>query len=363
MSKMFPATLSRYFFRRYLSTFLTYCLAILVVILLVDFNESGRRLSGAADYTVATGLLISALRVPTILQAAIPFIVLIASIATLLQLNRKYELVVTRAAGVSAWQFLAPLIAANLLIGVTAVAGLNTIAASAMQMAEGIIVDRNLGSRQSSSSAPWLRQRTETGDTVLGARATADGGTRLSGATFFLFDQDQTIKERLEAREAVLGDGEWVLTDVKRIRGSAPVERLETVAVPTTLKAEFVGESLTSPETVPFFELRGKIAIAKSFGLSATSYEMQFHRLVAQPALLAAMTLIAAIVSLKFVRFGQSLTVILGGILAGFVLYVVSELIQAFANAGTIPPMVAAWLPVLVASALGTTVLLHKEDG
>jgi hypothetical protein len=52
---MFPATLSRYFFRRYLSTFLTYCLAILVVILLVDFNESGRRLSGAADYTVRHG--------------------------------------------------------------------------------------------------------------------------------------------------------------------------------------------------------------------------------------------------------------------------------------------------------------------
>jgi lipopolysaccharide export system permease protein len=360
---MFPPTLSRYFFRRYMVTFLTYCLAILVIILLVDFNESGRRLSAAPDYTVATGLLVSALRVPTVLQTAIPFVVLIASIATLLQLNRKYELVVARAAGISAWQFLAPLIAANLLIGFIAVAGLNTFAASAMQWAETIIVDRNLGSAQSSGSAPWLRQRTEQGDTVLGARASAAGGTRLSGATFFLFDEEQTIKERLEAEEATLGDGEWVLTNVRRFRGSLPVEELETVSVPTTLKAEFVGESLTSPETVPFFELRDKIAVAKSFGLPATSYEMQFHRLVAQPALLAAMTLIAAIVSLKFVRFGQSLTVILGGILAGFVLYVVSELIQAFANAGTIPPVVAAWLPVLVASALGTTVLLHKEDG
>lgn len=360
---MFPQTLSLYFFRRYVATFLTYCLAILVIILLVDFNESGRRLSGAAEYTVATGVLISALRVPTILQAAIPFIVLIASIATLLQLNRKYELVVTRAAGISAWQFLAPLIAANLLIGMIAVAGLNTFAATAMQWAETIIVERNLGSRQTSNAAPWLRQRTEQGDTVVGARASAEGGTRLSDATFFLFDENQAIRERLEAKEARLGDGEWILSDVRRIRGSAPVEQLDEVAVPTSLKAEFVGESLTSPETVPFFRLREKIAVAKSFGLPATSYEMQFHRLVAQPALLAAMTLIAGVVSLKFVRFGQSLTVILGGILAGFVLYVVSELIQAFANAGTIPPLVAAWLPVLVASALGTTVLLHKEDG
>ena len=357
------STLSRYFFRRYVTTFLVYCLGLLLVILLVDFNETSRRLSAAPDYTVTLGLLVSALRVPNVLQTIVPFIVLVASIATLLELNRKYELVVTRAAGISAWQFLTPLIVANLLIGVLSVTVLNTLSATAMQKAEDIVVERSLGNQQSSNAAPWLRQRTEEGDTVLGARASSEGGTKLSGATFFLFDKDQRIKERLEAESATLGDGVWELTNVKKIRGSQPVERLDTATVPTNLKAEFVGESLTSPETVPFFELRGKIATAKSFGLPATSYEMQFHRLVAQPALLAAMTLIAAMVSLKFVRFGQSLTVILGGILAGFVLYVVSELIQAFANAGTIPPLVAAWLPVLVASALGTTVLLHKEDG
>jgi lipopolysaccharide export system permease protein len=357
------STLSRYFFRRYVMTFLTYCLGLLLVILLVDFNETSRRLSRAEDYSVALGLIISALRLPTVLQLIIPFVVLVASIATLMQLNRKYELVVTRAAGISAWQFLAPLIVANLLIGALSVTVLNTLAAKAMLKAEDIVVERNLGTQRPTNVAPWLRQRTEAGDTVLGARASSEGGTKLSGATFFLFDKDQRIKERLEAESAVLGDGVWQLTNVKKIRGSQPVELLDSVSVPTSLKAEFVGESLASPETVPFFELRGKIATAKSFGLPATSYEMQFHRLVALPALLAAMTLIAAMVSLKFVRFGQSLTVILGGILAGFVLYVVSELIQAFANAGTIPPVVAAWLPVLVASALGTTVLLHKEDG
>lgn len=356
-------TLSRYLFARYMKTFLTYCLGILLVILLVDFNESGRRLSVAENYTVSLGLLISALRIPTVLQSVIPFIVLIASIDTLLKLNRKYELVVARAAGISAWQFLAPLIIANVLIGTVSITGLNTIAAKAMQFAETIVVERSLGSPRPTDVAPWMRQRTEEGDTVLGARATSEGGTRLSGATFILFDKDQHIKERLEAETARLTDGAWVLENVKRVRVSESAQYLETASVPTSLKAEFVGESLTSPETVPFFELSGKIATAKSFGLPSTSYEMQYHRLVAQPALLAAMTLIAAMVSLKFVRFGQSLTVILGGILAGFVLYVVSELIQAFANAGTILPVVAAWLPVLVASALGTTVLLHKEDG
>lgn len=178
-------TLWRYFFRRYLFTFLTYCLAILLVIFLVDFNRSGRRLSGGAQYTLSIGVLISALRVPTVMQVAIPFVVLIASIATLLQLNRKYELVVARAAGISAWQFLAPLIAANILIGLVSVTGLNTLAAAGMRTLETILVERGLSSRRDGDTAPWLRQRTEDGDTVIGARATAAGGTKLAGATFF----------------------------------------------------------------------------------------------------------------------------------------------------------------------------------
>jgi lipopolysaccharide export system permease protein len=55
--------------------------------------------------------------------------------------------------------------------------------------------------------------------------------------------------------------------------------------------------------------------------------------------------------------------VILGGVVAGFVLYVVSVLVRTFGASGAIPPVVAAWLPVVVAFALGITVLLHKEDG
>jgi len=45
MSFLVP-TLSRYFFRRYMVTFVTYCLAVLFLVFLVDFNESSRRLAG-----------------------------------------------------------------------------------------------------------------------------------------------------------------------------------------------------------------------------------------------------------------------------------------------------------------------------
>ena len=90
---------------------------------------------------------------------------------------------------------------------------------------------------------------------------------------------------------------------------------------------------------------------------------MQYHSLIALPWLLVAMTLIAATVSMRFVRMGQSASMILGGILAGFLLYVVSVLVKAFGSAGIVPPVAAAWFPVVVAMFFGITFLLHKEDG
>ena len=44
-----------------------------------------------------------------ILQQTLPFIGLFASMALLVQFNRKYELVIARSAGLSAWQFLMPI--------------------------------------------------------------------------------------------------------------------------------------------------------------------------------------------------------------------------------------------------------------
>ena len=140
-------------------------------------------------------------------------------------------------------------------------------------------------------------------------------------------------------------------------------ESVPTLKIKTNLRPEIVQERLARPETIPFFELPAKIDVARSFGLRANAFAMQFHSLVALPPLLVAMTLIAATVSMRFARMGQSATMILGGIVAGFLLYVVSVLVKAFGTAGLVPPVVAAWFPVVVALFFGVTFLLHKEDG
>ena len=348
-------TLNRYFLRRYASITVWIFLGVFGLAFLVDFTELTSRIAGLPGFTVPLGLAMSGLRVPMIMLQTVPFVALFSAMAMLISLNRKYELVIARSAGISAWQFLLP----------PCVGVLNPLAAYGIGRVEQIetTIRSGASNQVSAFAAPWLRQKTAQGDTIIGARAVLDQGLTLSDAVFLSLDPEGEMVERHDAKQAFLRDGYWELVDVKRFRDGVATESLPIMHVPTNLKPEFVQERLARPETIPFYELPGKIEAARSFGLRADAFSMQLHSLIALPFLLIAMTLIAATVSMRFARMGQSSVMILGGVTAGFLLYVISVLVRAFGNAGLVPPVVAAWIPVVVASFFGVTFLLYKEDG
>ena len=133
--------------------------------------------------------------------------------------------------------------------------------------------------------------------------------------------------------------------------------------VPTALSAEQVRESFPSPKNISFWDLPTYIELAEDAGLPAAQYRLQQQSLLARPLLLAAMVIIAATVSLRLYRLGNVGRMMVGGVLAGFMLYVVGKLTQDFGSAGLVSPAAAAWVPASMALLMGLTILLHQEDG
>ena len=362
---MIGRTLGRYFFMRYVTITFWFFTGVLALVFIISFTEISGRFSGMPDYSIGLALTITSLQTPMVMQQAVPFIGLVSGMATLISLNRKYELVVARSAGISAWQFLLPICGGAFAFGLVALLVLNPLAANGFARSQFLETEVRAGrsGNGNTPNSPWIKQRTEEGETIIGARTVLDGGMQLAGATFLRIDEEGSITERIDAGRAFLRDGHWELRGVTRMREGALPRRVRSLEIRTNLTPEFVSERLARPETIPIYELPRKIAAARSFGLSANAFATHFHSLVALPALLVAMTLIAATVSMRFARMGQSATIILGGILAGFLLYVVSVLVKAFGVAGFVPPVAAAWFPVLVAGFFGVTFLLYKEDG
>ncbi|WP_174801197.1 LPS export ABC transporter permease LptG [Martelella limonii] len=356
---MISSVLGRYFFMRYLITVGWFLFGVVSIIYLIDFSEVVGNISESAGQNLFDALIITALRLPYILQQTIPFIALFSAMVTLIALNRRHELVVARAAGISVWQFIMPFVIGSALLGASAVLALNPLASWSQKKALGL---EAVGGKQD-QVVPWLRQITDGQDTIIGGRGIAENGTELIDAVVIYFNDQNGIAKRQDAERAVLSEGWWTLHNVTQTELGELSTHMDEVRVKTNLEQDFVQQHLAQPDLVSFFALPRQIALAKQFQTSTSALETQYNYLLSLPFLLVAMTLIAATVCLKFSRFAQSPTVILGGILCGFLLYVSSVLVKAFGSSGTLSPLLAAWIPVVVAMALGLTILLHQEDG
>jgi len=92
-------------------------LTIFCLMFVIVFVELLRRVSDNPQTGPGTVALMSIMRAPYSTEMILPFAVLFGSMATFVDLTRKLELVVARAAGMSVWQFLAPPLLAAFFLG------------------------------------------------------------------------------------------------------------------------------------------------------------------------------------------------------------------------------------------------------
>jgi len=363
---IFAGTLARYFGTRFLVAVTLVFLGFFALIAVLDYIELMRR---AADIPNVSALLVaktSFYRMPQVAESFLPFCVLIAAMSCYLNLSRRLELVIARSAGVSAWQFITPALLVALIIGSLATALYNPAAAILREQSKRLEAELFGQTKEGfgGSGGPfWASQRDESGSAIINAKSSRDQGAELSGVTVFTFDNEGAFKQRIEARAAVLHPGVWHLLDARVVElGAKPVNQ-SIYRLKTSLTPEQARESFATPETVPFWELPAYITIAEHAGLVAAGYRLQFQKLIARPFLLAAMVFLAAAVSLRFFRFGGVQKMVLSGVAAGFLLYVLSKVTEDLSKADLLHPVAAAWLPVLVGGLTGFIALLYQEDG
>jgi lipopolysaccharide export system permease protein len=363
---MVTNTLGRYFAGRFVLAAIGVFASIFVLLVLVDYIEMVRKTSGIASASAIMVAETSLFRVPQLLEKMMPFCILIGAMMCYLALSRRLELVVARAAGVSAWQFIAPALASAIVLGVLATTAYNPMSAELRETSkkmEAELMGSTPGGGIQDAAGFWINQVNDDGQAIINAARSEQQGVRLTGLTVFTFDNDNQFKERIEARQATLEDGYWLFKSVRRYTLSNPPIDQDSFRLPTSLTPAQVRNSFSTPETVSFWQLPGYIRSSESSGFATAGYRLQYHKLIAQPFLLAAMVMVAASVSLRFFRFGGVQKMVLSGVGAGFLLYVLSKVTEDLSKAELMHPIAAAWLPVCVGGLTGFLALLYQEDG
>jgi lipopolysaccharide export system permease protein len=363
---MVTNTLGRYFAGRFVISALGVFASIFVLLVLVDYIEMVRKTSGLVSASAVMVAETSLFRVPQLLEKMMPFCVLIGAMTCYLALSRRLELVVARAAGVSAWQFIAPALASAILLGIVATVAYNPMSANLRETSkqmEAELFGSAPGGGIQDASGFWINQVNADGSVIINAARSEQQGVRLTGLTLFRFDTANQFKERIEAREATLEDGFWLFKTLRRYSLDSPPVDQDRFELATSLTPAQVRNSFSTPETVSFWQLPSYIRSSESSGFATAGYRLQYHKLLAQPFLLAAMVMLAASVSLRFFRMGGVQKMVLSGVGAGFLLYVLSKVTEDLSKAELMHPIAAAWLPVFVGGLTGFLALLYQEDG
>lgn len=371
-----PITLMAYVARRFAAMALLMVLALSMLVALFDLIELLRRAATRPDANFALVSQIAALRVPYVAMQILPFAVLLGGIIAFWRLTRFSELVVARAAGISAWGFLAGPVLVALMLGLGASMALSPLSSAMLARAERLdqLYLRNVGGITALAGGRlWLRQADDGlqphGVAIISGRPVATRelrpgeALRLAEVSIWRLSVEDRPLARIEATSAMLQPGRWRIEGAMVFGAERVAGAPQNLDFPTELTPERIENSFASPDTLSLWALPEFIRILEEAGFSAIRHRLHFQSLLALPLLAIAMALLSAVFSMRSARRGGVARMIAGGVSAGFALFVLDKIAGEFGEAGTLPVILAAWAPAGAGFLLASALLLHLEDG
>ncbi len=362
--------LFRYILKHFILIFFATLFALAAVILLFDMIELLRESSKRESVAFLDLGVMALLKSPQMIHIILPFVVLISGIVFFLKFSRSSELIVMRAVGMSAWNFMTPVVLATFLIGVFDVTVFNPFSALTAKRYERL--EEHLGMTNSnpfswSENGLWLREAQPDKTIVVRAgRVRQENNTvLLDQVSLMELTPEHQFLKQFETATAVLTGGELVLKNPFVIDPVAETgEVTADIAFKTDFTLEGILEKFDEPQTMSFWRFPKFIRFLKEAGFSPVTHQMYWHELIAYPITMVAMVFIAAVFALPTTnRQGKILLRLILAILCGFLLYFLTRITNVLGLSQSLPMVLAAWGPALIVIPLCMTALLHTEDG
>ncbi|MBF0626140.1 MAG: LPS export ABC transporter permease LptG [Magnetococcales bacterium] len=356
-------------FRYLLNGFLLEIVKILGVFVgiffLLDGAEQIRRFSDAPQSGWHNLIWLLGLRMPDFLVQLLPPIVLLATLTRLSRLARLNEITVIRAGGISIYRVMVPFLVGGLIVAGLQMMIQDQVVPRTNQRAKLLAAtmenDQSATALTGEAEELWLRD----GARVIHAEQTSLIKQALFGVTVFQFDANHVLVSRTDARRAEFRAGQWWLIGGYHydLAGETPPEPFDIRPWQVVqLEMEQLDRNTPQPEALPLGRLWQFAERLQREGYDPTPYMVVFHRKLADPALILAAILLAFPFALRLHRMGGTTRSVLTGVLSGFLMFVAVALSTALGLGGRLPPLVAAWAPVLFFVSLAGVMLLHLEE-
>lgn len=297
----------------------------------------------------------SLLRLPVIVTFLLPFSVLLAALTTFGRLHRHSELVAIQALGMPFLKILLLLLPTMLVVVLLHF----LISDQLTPRANRALADWQASSetRKPNDIALWLRD----GDHLVSIGAIEEGGRRLEDLVIFKRDENGNLTMQTEAAEAVFDEDGWWLNEIKDLRVRPRAERAKTAiareAWRTGIRPELVKDLAAPPSALSISRMRRILDHPEIGSRPMHVYQTWLHKSFALPLASLFMVALATASVRGLQRQGGVVLNALVGFGGAFVYFIADGVLQALGEAGSVPPALAAWLPLLILALVSAAVV------
>ncbi|MGD9811027.1 MAG: LPS export ABC transporter permease LptG [Sphingobium sp.] len=363
--QFFPSRrLSIYMARTFIvRTFAVLAMLAVVLMTLDLLGESGDILSVPGNGETELWRYIG-MRLPQIIATFLPFSVLLGTLITLATMNQHSEIVSMKAAGLSAHQILAPLIAAAIAIAVASFAfneRIVTRANAALDVWKSVDygeVPRDSGVKTNI----WVRE----GNNLVTAGIITGHGDAVKLRQVEIFHRvDNRLIDIVRAPTGRYDPAakDWILDGARQFDVNRGTSRsLGTIHAGEGIRPDQFTLAKVNADGLNFMALRRAIKDLRDAGRPTASLEASLWHKFSKPLSAVLMPLLGSVAAFGLARSGHLFVRAVIGMALGFTYFVADNFALAMGNLGAYPPLLAAWAPFLLFLLLGEAVLIRTEE-
>jgi lipopolysaccharide export system permease protein len=210
--------------------------------------------------------------------------------------------------------------------------------------------------RKPNDIALWLRD----GDHLVSIGKVEENGQRLVDVVIFKRDQDGNLTAQTKAADAVFDDGGWWLQKVQDLavlpRAGSPTA-LAREAWQTGILPDLVTDLAAPPNALSIARLKRVLDHPEIGSRPMHVYRTWLHKSFSLPLASIFMVALATASVRGLQRQGGTVLNALVGFGGAFLYFIADGVLQALGEAGTVPPALAAWLPLFILALTSVAVL------
>lgn len=364
MGDLFPSrTLTLYLARMFVTRILGVLVMLVMVLQVLDLlSESGAILGHEGNGQAEIWHYVT-LRAPQLVARFLPYSVLLATLFTFFPLNQNSEVIAMRAAGLSAHQILAPMLATAMVVsGISLVFNELVVSRATAELKAWQNVEFG-----PIPKGPALRSNiyVTDGHAILAANTMSGSGDaiRLEGVTWYERDADGMVTTRTVGTQATYAKPGWRITNPETFTvASGLTTRAAEAVVARDIHPRQLEISGADADRMNLFELTRAINTLNASGRRTADLDGKWWHKLSGPLSALLMPLLGSVAAFGLARSGQLFVRAILGLALGFTYFVVDNLSLAVGNFGGYPPLIAAWGPFLLFLLVGETVLVRTEE-